>query len=182
MSEVTALLGELQGGRDEAMGELVPLVYDELYAIARRQLRGQRPGQTLNATALVHEAYVKMVGGQGGWADRSHFLAVAAVAMRQVLINYAHRKKAQKRGGGQAIATFDESVMGASARADELIALDEALTELAKLDERQARVVELRFFGGLTHDEVAAVLGLSEPTVRRDWRAARAWLARWMKG
>ena len=158
----------------------MPLVYDELYAMAQRQLRGQRAGHTLNTTALVHEAYLKLVNQQQAtWQNRAHFLSVAALAMRQILINYAHRRRAQKRGGGEVLATFTESLMGGTAtRADELIALDEALDRLSKINKRQSEVVTYRFFGGLKHKEIAEVLGVSVPTVRLDWRIAKAWLTR----
>jgi RNA polymerase sigma factor (TIGR02999 family) len=177
--QVTALLAELSGSNRTVVGALMPLVYDELRRLAQRQLRGQRAGHTLNTTALVHEAYLKLVNQQEAtWQNRAHFLSVAALAMRQILINYAHRRRAQKRGGGQALATFDEALMGSSPRADALIALDEALDRLNTIHERQSQVVTYRFFGGLTHEEIAEVLGVSVPTVRRDWRIARAWLTR----
>lgn len=178
--QVTALLAELCRHNQDAVGTLLPLVYDELRAMAQRQLRGQRANHTLNTTALVHEAYLKLVNhNQSNWQNRAHFLSVAAMAMRQILINYAHQRQAQKRGGGQAVATFEESLMGGeSTRADELIALDEALDRLQQLNERQSQVVTYRFFGGLKHEEIAEVLEVSIPTVRRDWRIAKAWLVR----
>lgn len=178
--QVTALLAELSQSNQTVVGALMPLVYEELRTLARRQLRGQRAGHTLNTTALVHEAYLKLVNQQEAtWQNRAHFLSVAAIAMRQILINYAHRRRAQKRGGGQAMATFEESLMGGQAtRAEELIALDEALDRLNAINERQSQVVTFRFFGGLTHEEIAEVLGVSKPTVRRDWRIAKAWLTR----
>ena len=178
--QVTALLAELCQHNEDAVSALLPMVYDELRSLAQRQLRGQPANHTLNTTALVHEAYLKLVNhNQSTWKDRAHFLSVAAMAMRQILINYAHKRRAQKRGGGQAVATFDESLMGGeSTRADELIALDEALGRLKMLNERQSDVVTYRFFGGLTHEEIAEVLDVSIPTVRRDWRIAKAWLVR----
>ncbi len=158
----------------------MPLVYDELHNLAQRQLRGERAGHTINATALVHEAYLKLVDqDQVSWQNRAHFMAVAALSMRRILINYARRQRAQKRGGGEAVATFDEALMGGqTARAEQLIALDEALDRLAQMNERQSKVVSYRFFGGLTQEEIAEALGVSVPTVRRDWRIARAWLTR----
>lgn len=179
-NQVTALLAELSRSNQTVVGALMPLVYEELRMLARRHLRGQKAGHTLNTTALVHEAYLKLVNQQQAtWKDRAHFLSVAAIAMRQILINYAHRRRAQKRGGGQAMATFDEALMGGKAtRAEELIALDEALDRLAQVNERHSNVVAYRFFGGLTHEEIAEVLGVSVPTVRRDWRIAKAWLTR----
>lgn len=179
-NQVTALLAALGESSEEAMGALLPLVYDELRMLAKRQLRGQQSNHTLNTTALVHEAYLKLVNQEAAsWQDRAHFLSVAAIAMRQILINYAHKRRAQKRGGGQALATFNEALMGGeSTRADELIALDEALERLKAMNERQSEVVTFRFFGGLTHEEIAKVLEVSVPTVRRDWRIAKAWLVR----
>ncbi len=178
--QVTGLLAELSRSNRTVVGALMPLVYDELRGLAQRQLRGQRACDTLNTTALIHEAYLKLVNQhEATWQDRAHFLSVAALAMRQILINYAHKRRAQKRGGGQALATFDEALMGGSAtRADELIALDEALEQLTAINERQSQVVTYRFFGGLTYEEIAEVLGVSAPTVRRDWRIAKAWLTR----
>ncbi|RMI19784.1 MAG: sigma-70 family RNA polymerase sigma factor, partial [Calditrichaeota bacterium] len=158
---------------------LIPLVYDGLHQMAQRHLRRERRGHTLNATALVHEAYMKLVDQKRvNWQNRAHFFAIAAQSMRRILINYAHKRKAQKRGGGQVIVTFVEESMPRETRAEELIALDEALTRLSKMNERQGKVVEYWFFGGLTHEEIAEVLGVSLPTVRRDWRLARAWLTR----
>lgn len=177
---VTRLLDELSGSNQTVVGELMPIVYGELRAIAKRQLRGQRAGHTINTTALVHEAYLKLVNQkEASWQNRAHFLSVAATAMRHVLINYAHRKNAEKRGGGRAAVTFEEALMSAgTAQADEIIALDEALKRLATFNERQSRVVECRFFGGLTLEEISEALGVSTATVHRDWRIARAWLTR----
>lgn len=182
-----ARLGETETGDDTTraatLATLVPLVYDELREIARRQMRGQPEGHTLNTTALVHEAYVKLAGPEDAkWNGRNHFLAVAALAMRQVLVNHAHRVLAAKRGGGQVVATLNEDVVAGArnhaARADELIALDRAMDRLAEHAPRQAEVVAYRYFGGLKNAEIAEVLGVSVPTVVRDWRLARAWLAR----
>ena len=175
--EITALLGELSGGNRAIVDELVPLLYDELYNIAQRQLYGERSGHTLNATALLHEAYFKLVDQTRiNWQNRAHFFAIASQAMRRILITHARKRNALKRGGGQIIATFDESALMREVRAAELISLDEALTELATFNERQSKVVEYRFFGGLKHEEIAEALGVSVPTVRLDWRLARAWL------
>ena len=161
------------------MDALIPLVYQELRQLAHRQLAGERRGHTLNTTALVHEAYFKLVDQQRvGWQNRAHFFAIASQAMRRILINYANSRLAEKRGSGQPLATFDERSVVREARAEELVALDETLSELAKLNERQSKVVEYQFFGGLTHEEIAEVLSVSVPTVRRDWRLARAWLSR----
>jgi RNA polymerase sigma factor (TIGR02999 family) len=177
--EITQLLLELSGGNRSAVDALMPLVYEELRQLAHRQLRQERQGHTLNTTALVHEAYLKLIDQQRvNWQNRTHFFALAAQAMRRILINYANNRLAQKRGGGQPLVTFNEQFVVQEARAGELVALDEALAELAKLNERQSKVVECQFFGGLTHEEIAAALGVSVPTVRRDWRLARAWLSR----
>lgn len=179
-NQITSLLAEIGKDSEEAISILMPLLYDELYAMAERQMRGQRANHTLNQTALVHEAYLKLVNQkEATWKNKAHFLSVAAMAMRQILINYAHRRRAQKRGGDIAVATFDEAFMGGRAtRAEELIALDEALDRLSAFNERQGEVVTLHFFGGLTHQEIADILNVSEPTVRRDWRIAKAWLVR----
>jgi len=174
--EVTALLRAASAGDDVAFDRAFSRVYDELHHLARR-VRGGQASDTLGATALVHEAYLKLLPSAGtAWEGRRHFLRVAARAMRQVLVGAARERLAAKRGGGEFSVTLDEAAHAAPMRAEELIALDEALVELAVLDDRQARVVELRWFAGLTAEETADVLGVSEPTVRRDWRAARAWL------
>jgi RNA polymerase sigma factor (TIGR02999 family) len=176
--EITQLLLDLSGGNRSAVDALMPLVYEELRQLAHRQLRQERQGHTLNTTALVHEAYMKLIDQQRvNWQNRAHFFALAAQAMRRILINYANNRLAKKRGGGQPLVTFNEQSVVQEARAEELVALDEALSDLAKLNERQSKVVECQFFGGLTHEEIAAVLGVSVPTVRRDWRLARAWLS-----
>jgi RNA polymerase sigma-70 factor (ECF subfamily) len=182
LEEVTQLLQELADGDQAVVDSLFPIVYDQLRRLAQGQLRGERKDHTLNATALVHEAYLKLIDQtRVQWQNRAHFFAIAAQAMRRILINYANQRLAQKRGGGEIIATFDEGTMARESRAEELIALDQALERLRELDERQSKVVEYRFFGGLTQDEIAAVLDVSAPTVRRDWRMARAWLSRELK-
>lgn len=182
-ANITAVLLDFSGGNQAAVNELMPLIYDALHGMARRQLRGERGDHTLNATALVHEAYLKLIQqDQVNWQNRAHFLSVAALAMRRILINYAHQRKAAKRGGGMAVATFDEAFLGHhEPEADALIALDEVLDQLALMNERQAKVVQYRFFGGLTQEEIATVLNVSVHTVRRDWRIARAWLSREVK-
>ncbi len=182
MQEITILLGELSEGRSEVIDRLMPLVYKNLQVLARRNLRNERPHHTLDTTALVHEAYLKLVDQKKvNWQNRAHFYAIAAQAMRRILINYAQKRLAEKRGGGQALITFNEQFMYQEARAEELLALDEVLAEFANINIRQARVVEFRFFGGLTYEEIALVLGVSVPTVRRDWRLARAYLTRELK-
>ena len=175
--EITQLLAAARDGDRKAVDQLLPLVYDELREVAHRQLRKRRPGETFNSTVLVHEAYLKLAGRMDtDWQDRNHFLAVAAVAMRNILVDYARRKMAQKRGGDQVLVTLDEARVGAPQSAVEMLALDEALSKLGSLSERLAKIVELRFFGGLTVEETAELVGTSERTVKRDWRKARAFL------
>ena len=174
--EVTQLLEAARKGEDGALDRIVPLVYDELRQLAARQLRRERAGHTLHATALVHEAYVKLAGGGAvEAADRGHFMAIAARAMRQVLVDHARRRNAEKRGGGWEQTTLSDGDAPLEFQPDELLALDQALEEL---DERQRQVVECRFFAGMEEEEIAAVLGVSARTVRRDWVKARAWLYR----
>ena len=185
--EITALLVELREGRRDAMDRLMPLVYDELKVIARAQLAGERTGHTLGTTAAVHEAYFKLVGLERiAWRDRGHFFGVAAGAMRRVLIEYARRYRASKRGGGRRPLSLDDhdDVVDAAVddRADTLVALDEALTRLAAFNSRLARVVECRFFGGLTEAETAEALGVTERTIRREWVKAKAWLYQALRG
>ncbi len=169
----------MTGGNRTVVNELLPLLYDELKRLAERQLRHERKDHTLNATALIHEAYLKLVDQRNVvWQNRAHFLAVAAQAMRRILVNYANSRRAQKRGGGNIVVTFDENAFVPEARAELICEIDEALLRLRELDDRQSKVVECRFFGGLTHEETAEALGVSVPTVRRDWRMARAWLSR----
>jgi RNA polymerase sigma factor (TIGR02999 family) len=180
--EITGLLAAARQGDGEAASRLMALVYDELRVMARRQLRGRRPGQTLTTTALVHEVYLKLVDQDGvSWQDRSHFFSVAALAMRHILVDSARRRVAKKRGGEDIHVSFDELRLGGGepdteARAVEILAIDRALTSLATLNDRLSQLVELRFFAGLTEEETAEALGTSERTVRRDWRKARAFL------
>lgn len=179
-SEVTHLLRTLRDEKDDdVVDALFDRVYEELHALAHRQLERLRPGQTLNTTALVHEAYLKLVDqSEAVWEDRAHFFSVAATAMRHIIINYARKQSAEKRGGGVEEVSFNEEVMAPQERAQALVTVDRALTALANRDERMARVVELQFFGGLTQEESAAVLDVSTRTVRRDWKAAQAWLSK----
>ncbi len=173
-----ALLQAVQAGEDGAFDHLFERVYEELRRLARQVRRG-RADATLNTTALVHEAYIKLLPSQTlAWQDRAHFLRVAARAMRQVLVQAARHRMRQKRGGNALTVAFNEQLHAATVQASELLSLDEALNRLEQLDARQARIVECRFFAGLTVEETAAVLDISTPTVKRDWRAARAWLAR----
>jgi len=174
--EVTRLLEAAVGGDQDALDRLVPLVYDDLRRLAHRQLGREGGGHTLQTTGLVHEAYLKLAGGAGiGAANRAHFLAIAARAMRQVLVDYARRRKAEKRGGGVINVTLNDGDQGMDVSSDDLLALDDIL---GQLEERQRQVVELRFFGGLEEKDIAEALGVSERTVRRDWVKARAWLYR----
>lgn len=177
-ADITALLVEMRQGAPDADERLFAVVYDELKLIAHHQLRKVRAGETLNSTACVHECYLKLVDQtQAEWKDRVHFFSVAAIAMRQILLNYARKKGAQKRGGGWQRIDFDEANLAPEERAEALLALDEGLQQLATLDERLSRVVELRFFGGMTEEEIGGALGVSERTVARDWLKAKAFLS-----
>lgn len=177
--DVTRLLADLQDGRPDAAPHLTPLVYDELRRLARRQMRHERPDHTLEATALVHEAYLRLVNEpQRTWQNRAHFIAVAARVMRRILVDHARARRASKRGSAPQRVLLEESLLFTEEQSDELVLLDEALERLARFDARQSRVVDLRFFGGLTVDETARVLGVSSKTVERDWNVARAWLHR----
>jgi RNA polymerase sigma factor (TIGR02999 family) len=180
---LTSLLIEWQEGDPTALDRLTPLVYDELRRIAHRYVRRERNGHTLETTALVNEAYVRLAGSKNiAWENRSHFFAATAQVMRHVLIDHARKRLYAKRGGDVQHVPLDDVVSDMTTqRADELIVLNEALGELAKLDPRKARVVELRYFAGLSLEETAEVLDVSPMTVRRDWRAAKAWLFRRMK-
>ena len=171
--DVTRLLEHARRGETDALDRIYPRVYDELRGVAERQLRRERPGHTLHPTALVHEAYVKLAGGRLDATDRAHFLAIAARAMRQVLVDHARRRSAHKRGGDWYPTTLTDGSASIELQPEEMIALDRALDTL---DERQRQVVECRFFGGMEEAEIAEALGVSERTVRRDWVKARAWL------
>lgn len=175
---VTGLLRQVARGEQKAADDLLPLVYRELKAIAHHQLTGERRGHTLNTTALVHEAYLRLGLGEISWNDRTHFFAVAARAMRRVLIDYAEGRRAQKRGGDLVHVSLDETVAAPERRIESLLALDEALTRLEQLDPRQVRVVECHVFAGMSLDDTAAVLDISPATVSRDWALGRAWLNR----
>lgn len=177
--DITGLLVAWRAGDRAAFDQLFPLVYDELRRIAHRQLGGERPGHTLGTTALVHEAYLKLVDQtRAQLTDRAHFFAIAARAMRRILVDYARRHRAAKRGGAQAPVSLDDSMLLADLRADTIVALDEALTRLSELDARLSQVVECRFFGGLTEEETAEALAVTTRTVRRDWVKAKGWLHR----
>ena len=175
--QVTQLLKEWGDGNQAALHRLMPLVYAELHKMARRYMIQQNPGHTLQTTALIHEAYVRLAGEPGKrWDNRAHFFGVAAKAMRHVLVDHARGTNSAKRGGAARAVRLDEGVVATRERMAGLIALDDALTDLAKLHPRQSEVVELRFFGGLSVEEAAGVLKVSPETVMRDWRAAKAWL------
>ena len=177
-STITTLLRAWRQGDEAAFARLTPMVYDELRRRARRYLRAERPDHTLRPTALVHEAYLRLVNLDGvDWHDRTHFFALAARQMRRILVDAARARRYQKRGGAAPNVTFDEALAG-SERHPDLVALDDALDLLERTDERKVRVVELRFFGGLKNDEIAAALGISTDTVTRDWNMAKLWLRR----
>jgi len=173
---ITDLLLEMRNGRPEAMDRLFDAVYGELRRIAGRQLQGERPGHTLGTTGLVHETYLKLADqSRVQWQDRSHFFKVAAVAMRRILVDYARRHRAKRRGGEAQRVTLDENAT-AGERSETLLALDEALGRLAQMNPRLSQVVECRYFGGLTEQETAEALGVPLRTVQRDWAKARGWL------
>jgi RNA polymerase sigma factor (TIGR02999 family) len=175
--EVTQLLAEWSRGDDAALAELTPLVYQELRRLAHHYMDGQRPDHTLQTTALVDEAYLRLAAqASPSWQNRAHFFAVAARAMRQILVNYAKSSRAQKRGGGALKVELDEAAIVSPEQSKAIVDLHEALERLGTLDSRKARVVELKYFGGLNHDEIAEVMKISTVTVRRDWVFAKAWL------
>lgn len=182
-SDTLSLLRASREGDQSVIDALFSQLYPELRAIAHRQLRAFRPGDTLNTTAVVHEAYMKLVDqGRAEPNDRAHFLALASRAMRFVVVDYARARSTAKRGGDSEKVVIDATEIAGAERADDLLALDEALTRLGALDARLATVVEYRFFGGLEHHEIAQVTGRSVPTIKRDWTRARAWLYREMQG
>src|SRR6266478_6217523 len=174
---VTQLLEQWSHGDDAALAELTPLVYDELRRLAHRHMGGERPDHTLQTTALVNEAYLRLADQTNpSWQDRAHFFAVAARVMREILVSYARSQRAEKRGGGALKIELDEAALVSPEESREIVELHEALERLATLDSRKAQVVELKYFGGLNYDEMAEVLKISPVTVRRDWRLAKAWL------
>ena len=181
--QITHLLLAWGQGDHTALEALMPLVYDELRKVAARHLRGQRQGHTLQTTALVNEAYLRLIdASQVQWQNRAHFFAVAAHLMRRILVDFARTRNYQKRGGGAQPVSLDEAMIVAPERGADLLALDEALTRLQALNARQAQVVELRYFGGLSEDETSEALEISVRTVRRDWNFARVWLHRELTG
>jgi RNA polymerase sigma-70 factor (ECF subfamily) len=182
-TRVTGLLLKWGRGDEGALERLIPLVHRELHGIARRCMARERAGHSLQATVLVNEAYLRLVEAQDvKWQDRAHFLAVAARVMRRILVDHARARRAQKRGGPATRVTFDEALVVTSEPRQDFVALDDALKELAAFDERKSRVIELRFFGGLSVEETALVLKVSPATVMGDWRLAKAWLQREMRG
>ncbi|MBI4468817.1 MAG: sigma-70 family RNA polymerase sigma factor [Acidobacteria bacterium] len=181
--EVTQLLTQWGSGDQAALEKLLPLIYDELHQIAKRHMDREQPGHTLQTTALIHEAYLRLVGQPGKqWQNRAHFFAVAAQVMRHVLVDYARARHAAKRGTKVELESLEEAAIVSRKQAAELIAIDKALTGLTALYPRQARVVELRYFGGLKVEEAAEILNVSEETVTRDWRMAKAWLYQALAG
>ena len=180
---MTGILLKWREGDEAALDRLVPIVHDELRRIARRCMAGERAGHSLQATALVNEAYLRLIDVQHvNWQNRAHFLAMSARLMRRILVDYARSKGYQKRGGGAMKVTFDEGLPVAVEPALDLVALDDALKALATVDERKSRVIELRFFGGLSVEETANVLAVSPETVMRDFKLAKAWLMRELRG
>jgi RNA polymerase sigma factor (TIGR02999 family) len=175
---VSDLLVRWRNGDDTALERLMPLIYDELHLLARRHLRGERANHTLQTTALVHEAYLRLVGSDVEWEGRVHFLAVAAQTMRRVLVDHARSRSRQRRGGGLKLVSIENAQAVAPAPAMDLMVLDEALDRLAAMDGRKARAAELHYFGGLSYDETALALGVSSATVHRELRVAKAWLYR----
>ena len=180
--ELTQMLIQVSEGNKEVVNSLFPAVYQELQQMAQNQLYHERKGHTINATSLVHEVYFKLIDQRNvTWQNRAHFFGIAGQAMRRILINYANSRAAQKRGSGMPNITLAENLGEDFIKPDELIDLDEALKKLEKINERQSKIIEYWFFVGLTHEEIAEVLKKSLPTVRRDWRLARAWLTRELK-
>ncbi len=175
-SSVTQLLGAWREGDDAALSELTPLVYQELRRLAGSYMRGERKGHTLQATAVVNEAYMRMVDMDVEWQNRAHFFAIAARLMRRILVDHAKAHRRQKRGGKDTTLSLEEALVMGEEREPDLIHLDEALSKLSEVDERKSQVVELHFFGGLTYDEIAEAMSISAATVHRDLRMAKAWL------
>lgn len=175
-SDITSLLRAWSDGDERALNELTPLIYDELHAVAIRIFRGERSGHTMQPTALVNEAYVKLIKSDVRWADRAHFFALAARMMRRLLVNHAVARNAEKRGGNLINVTFDESLLPAADTGIEILALEAALAQLGETDQQKAELIELQYFGGLSFDEMQEVTGLSSSTIDRHLRFARAWL------
>ncbi|NOT46682.1 MAG: sigma-70 family RNA polymerase sigma factor [Acidobacteria bacterium] len=183
-NEISRLLQAWSDGNGRALDELLPLVYEELHRQAHRFLRRERQNHTLQTTALIHEAYLNLVEqSRVDWQNREHFFAISANMMRRILVNYANARHRKKRGGTAENIELNESILISAEKTDvDLLALDDALTRLEKMDEQQAQIVELRYFGGLTIEETASVLGLSAATIKRDWKMTKAWLYRELSG
>lgn len=182
LPEITRILKSWSGGNREAVDDLMPLVYDELHKVAAQYLRRQRPDHTLQPTALVNEAYLKLIDiTDVNWQDRAHFFAFASQTMRHILVDYARAQAREKRGGAAQKLSLDEAISYSKETEVDLLSLDEALRELEAIDEKQSKIVELRFFGGLTVEETAVVLHISPATVKREWRIAKAWLFKRMR-
>ncbi len=181
--EVTQLLGDWSGGDERALGKLIPLVQTELHRLAHHYMSRERAGQTLQTTALLDEAYLRLVDNpKRNWSNRTHFVAAAAQLMRRIMVDHARERHSLKRGGGALKVTLDEAALVSHTRSEELLALDEALERLAVQDPRKSQIVELRYFGGLTVEETAEFLNLSQRTVEREWNMAKAWLYRALSG
>jgi len=177
--QVTQLLCDWRNGDEKALEKLIPLIQPELHRLAHAYMSRERAGHTLQTTALLDDAYMQLAGGTGlPWQNRAHFFAIAAQLMRRIMVHHARKRRAQKRGGDAVMVKLDEAAVPAESRSAELVALDEALERLARLDERQARVVECRFFAGMSVEETAEALDVAPATVKRDWSIARAWLNR----
>lgn len=179
---ITQLLHDWRAGNDKALNELMPLVHANLRQLANKYMRGENAGHTLQATALVNEAFLKLVDASVSWQSRAHFIAIAARAMRQVLIDHAKSKKRQKHGGNKVLITLHETIVGEDQQQPDLLDIEDALNKLAKVDARKAEIIELSFFGGMTYDEIAEALGISAATVDRELRFSRAWLQRELSG
>jgi len=180
--QVTQLLIDWGNGDKAALDKLIPLVHNELRRLARHYMRRERAGHTLQTTALVNEAYLRLIDQRNvRWQNRAHFMAIAAQLMRRILVDQARRRQRQKRGGDASKVTLDDALVVSQERGEDLIALDAALTELCVIDERKSKIVELRFFGGLSIEEAAEALAISAPTVQREWRLAKAWLYRQLR-
>jgi|SRR5579863_406770 len=175
---VTALLQQWSDGNKDALDQLMPVVYGQLRKLAAHSLKGERPGHTLRATELVHEAYLKLIDSDISWQNRVHFYAVAAKMLRHIIVDHARANRREKRGGGAEKIPLDEAILVNPGASTDLVELDEALKRLALQDERKSQIVELTFFGGMTHDEIGTVLNTSSKTVQRELRVAKAWLHR----
>ena len=181
--QVTQLLCDWRNGDEKALEKLIPLIQPELHRLAHAYMSRERAGHTLQTTALLDDAYMQLAGGTGlPWQNRAHFFAIAAQLMRRIMVHHARKRRAQKRGGDAVMVKLDEAAVPAESRSAELVALDEALEELAAFDQRRAQVVELRYFGGRTNEEVAQILDISRTTVKTYWAFARAWLVHEIKG